>query len=77
VIETGEESKPVDGVSTYSLDYQFYASGTTKVRVKVPGDPQNGSTVSETFTIQVNAAPASALVSAPPVNPKLPSEGQL
>jgi hypothetical protein len=77
VIERGEESTPVGGVSTYSIDYSFFALGTTKVRIKVPGDPQNGSTVSETFTIQVNPAPASALVSAPPVNPKLPSEGEV
>jgi hypothetical protein len=77
VIERGEESTPTSGVSNYSIDYSFFALGTTKVRIKVPGDPQNGSTVSETFTIQVNPAPASALVSAPPSNPKLPSEGEV
>jgi len=80
VIATGEVIPPAPPAKpeyTFAIEYRFYALGTTKVRVKIPGDPQNGSTVSETFTIQVNAAPASRLVSAPPENPTLPSEGQI
>jgi hypothetical protein len=79
VIETTEEGKPTEpgDESAYSITYRFFALGTTKVRIKVPGDPQNGSTVSETFTIQVNPASASSLVSSPTQNPTLPSEGQI
>ncbi len=79
VIATGEviaPEPPAKPEYTYSIEYRFYLSGMANVRVKIPGDQQNGSTVSEPFTIQVNAAPASALVSAPPENPTLPSVGQ-
>jgi hypothetical protein len=79
VIATGEviaPEPPTKPEFTYSIEYRFYLPGTTTVRVKIPGDQQNGSTVSEPFTIQVNAAPASTLVSAPPDIPTLPSEGQ-
>jgi hypothetical protein len=80
VIATGEvvgPEPPVKPEYTFSIEYRFYVTGTNKVRIKIPGDPQNGSTVSETFTIQVNPAPASSLVSAPPENPTLTSEGQI
>jgi len=80
VIETGEVIAPVPPSKpeySFSIEYRFYVTGTTKVRIKVPGDPQNGSTVSETFTLQVNPASASTLVSSPPQIPKLPSEGQI
>lgn len=80
VIATGEvvaPEPPKTTAFTFSIEYRFYVLGITKVRIRIPGDPQNGSTSSETFTIQVNPAPASALVSAPPENPTLPSEGQI
>jgi hypothetical protein len=80
VIETGEvvaPEPPTKPEFTFKIEYRFYVTGTTKVRIKVPGDPQNGSTVSETFTLQVNPASASTLVGSPPLNPKLPSEGQI
>lgn len=80
VIATGEvvaPEPPKTTAFTFSIEYRFYVLGITKVRIRIPGDPQNGSTASETFTIQVNPAPASALVSAPPENPTLPSEGQI
>jgi hypothetical protein len=80
VIATGEviaPEPPAKPEYSYSIEYRFYQSGMTNVRVKIPGDQQNATTVSEPFAIQVNAAPASALVSAPPENPTLPSEGQV
>jgi hypothetical protein len=80
VIATGEvvaPEPPTKPEYTYSIEYRFYQSGTTNVRVKIPGDQENGTTVSEPFAIQVNAAPASALVGAPDDNPTLPSDGQV
>ncbi len=80
VIATGEviaPEPPAKPEFTYSIEYRFYLSGTINVRVKIPGDQENGTTVSEPFTIQVNAAPASAVVSAPGDNPTLPSDGQI
>lgn len=80
VIATGEvvaPEPPKTTAFTFSIEYRFYVLGITKVRIRIPGDPQNGSTASETFTIQVNPAPATSLVSAPPENPTLPSEGQI
>lgn len=79
VIEIGTLVAPVPPATefTYSIKHQFFGVGMQVVRVKIPGDFQNGSTASEPFTIQVNAAPASALTPEPPGNSSLPSEGQV
>jgi hypothetical protein len=59
----------------YSLKFAPEFLGTNKYRVKIPGDPQNGSTESETFTITVTPGLASAIK--PGATPTLPSEGQV
>jgi hypothetical protein len=62
---------------TFKITYALFKVGTSVLRIRIPGDPQNGSTISEKFTFQVNRAPASTLVSEPSESPTLPSEGQL
>jgi hypothetical protein len=79
VIDVGRivEPKAPQTEYTYAIEHKFYALGTEIVRIKIPGDPQNGTTVSEPFTIQVNPAPAAALTQEPPGNINLPSEGEV
>jgi hypothetical protein len=60
----------------YSLAHVFYNAGTYVVRVRIPGDPLHGATVSQPFTVQVTPAPASALTPEAPGSSKLPGEGQ-
>lgn len=79
VLEVGHVVAPVAPSTeyTYSIEHKFFGTGTQVVRIKIPGDPQNGSSVSEPFTIQVNPAPASSLTPVTPGNSSQPSEGQL
>jgi hypothetical protein len=52
--------------------------GTDVVRIKIPGGPLNGSTDSQTFTIQVNPAPSpETLMPEAPGNSSQPPEGQV
>jgi hypothetical protein len=76
VVETGEVQAPnaEHPEYWYSLKFAPELLGTSKYRVKIPGDPQNGSTESETFTITVTPGLASAIK--PGTTPTLPSEGQ-
>lgn len=67
----------VNGDGTYSITRNLYAPGTEVLRVKVPGDPENGGTASEPFTITVTPlTSASKLTPEPPANSTLPPEGQ-
>jgi hypothetical protein len=79
VLEVGHVVAPVPGSTeyTYSIEHRFFGAGTQVVRIKIPGDPQNGSSVSEPFTIQVNPAPAASLTPVTPGNSSQPSEGQV
>jgi hypothetical protein len=79
VIALGQVLPPSGGEPEYhyEIPYYLFKTGTNVLRVRIPGDPQNGGASSEKFTIQVNPAPAAKLLSEPPNNPKLPSEGQL
>jgi hypothetical protein len=64
--------------STYSIAHTVYNVGTSVFRVKVPGDPQNGGTASQTFTVQVTRpSSASALTPEAPGNSTQPPEGQV
>jgi hypothetical protein len=65
--------------STYSIAHTVYNVGPSVVfRVKVPGDPQNGGTASQPFTIQVTRpSSASALTPEAPGNSTQPPEGQV
>lgn len=58
----------------YSISYTPASPGSSTLRIKIPGDPQNGGTESETFTLQVTPAAASTLKPSGPA--RLPSEGQ-
>ena len=79
VLEVGQVVAPVAPSKeyTYSIAHKFFGTGTQVVRIKIPGDPQNGSSVSEPFTIQVNPASASSLTPVTPGNSSQPSEGQV
>ena len=68
----------VTAASTYSIVHAFYPVGTDVVRIKIPGGPLNGSTDSQTFTIQVNPAPSpETLMPEAPGNSSQPPEGQV
>lgn len=79
VLEVGHVLAPVAPSTeyTYSIEHRFFGAGTQVVRIKLPGDPQNGSSVSEPFTIQVNPATPSSLTPVTPGNSSQPAEGQL
>jgi hypothetical protein len=63
------------GSTTYSLAYRIYAPGTRVFRVRIPGGPDNEGAVSQTITITITPAPASALTPEAGSNSALPSEG--
>jgi hypothetical protein len=78
VVAIGEETTetaPGSKVFDYTISYVAETVGTGKYLVRIPGDPQNGTTASEPFTIQVLPSPPSALKPLTP--PTLPSNGQL
>ena len=62
---------------TYSITHAFFAPGTDVLRVKIPGDPENGGTASPTFTLAVTPVPGARLKPEPPSNSSQPSQGQL
>ncbi len=77
VVETGEvhpPELPAHPEYWYSITYAPASAGTSTMRIKIPGDPQNGGTESETFTLEVSASPASTLTPGGPA--RFPSEGQ-
>ncbi len=61
--------------STFSIGYQVYGTGSQVFRVYIPGGPENEGAASEPFAVQVNPAPAAALVPEAPGNSTAPSEG--
>jgi hypothetical protein len=64
--------------STYAIAHTIYTTGTSVFRVRIPGDPQNGGTISQQFTITVTPAPSpAALPPEAPGNSTLPPEGQV
>jgi hypothetical protein len=73
-----EQIATIQTGSVYSIEHTVYEAGTSVFRVRIPGDPQNGGGVSQTFTIQVTpASSASALTPEAPGNTTLPPEGQV
>jgi hypothetical protein len=68
----------VTSASTYSIVHTFFSVGTSVVRIKIPGGPLNGTTASQTFSIQVTPAPSpDALMPEAPGNSGQPPEGQV
>jgi hypothetical protein len=61
--------------SAYTLTHTLYAAGARKLRVKVPGDPENQGVASAPFAVEVTPAPAAALTPEAPSNSTQPSEG--
>jgi len=62
---------------TYSITHVFFAPGTDVLRVRIPGDPENGGTASPTFDLTVTPVPGAALKPEPPSNSSQPPQGQL
>jgi hypothetical protein len=62
---------------TYTIEHTLYAVGARKLRVRVPGDPENQGVASPLFGVEVTPAPAAALTPEPPSNSSQPAEGQL
>jgi hypothetical protein len=67
----------VNADGSYTLTHVFYAPGTDVLRVKIPGDPENGGTASPTFNLAVTPVPPAALKPEPPANTSQPPEGQV
>jgi hypothetical protein len=65
------------GTSVYSIVHTFYNEGTSVVRIKIPGGPQNATTNSAPFTISVTPPVPSVLTPEAPGNSTLPPEGQI
>jgi hypothetical protein len=63
--------------STYTISHTIYSLGTSVYRVKVPGDPLNGGTVSPNFTVTTTPPAPSTLKPEAPGNSTQPSEGQV
>jgi len=79
VIQVATVEPPVapGGPGTYTIQHAFYnaAAGPRKVRVKVPGDPENQGTASQLF--EVALTPAATPAPETPGNSSLPGPGQL
>ncbi|HTD08101.1 MAG TPA: hypothetical protein VK680_04345 [Solirubrobacteraceae bacterium] len=73
-----EQVSTIQPGSVFSIEHTVYEAGTSVLRVRIPGDPQNGGGISETFTIQVTpASSANSLPPEAPGNTTLPPEGQV
>ncbi|HTZ87029.1 MAG TPA: hypothetical protein VMB05_10215 [Solirubrobacteraceae bacterium] len=71
------EVAQVTGTSTFSISHTFYAAISRKLRVKVPGDPENQGVASQLLGVEVTPAPAAALMPEPPGNSTPPGEGHI
>lgn len=62
----------------YTITRSFYAPGTDVLRVKIPGDPENGGTAGPAFDLTVTPLPSqSVLPPESPSNSSQPQEGQV
>ena len=66
----------VNADGSYSISRSFFAPGTDVLRVKIPGDPENGGAASEPVTVTVNPVPGARVPAERPGNGTLPAEGQ-
>lgn len=67
----------VDATGHYTITRIFYAPGTDVLRIKVPGDPENGGTAGPVFDLTVTPLPSGSVAPEPPSNSTLPPEGQV
>ncbi len=73
-----EQVSTIQTGSVFLIEHTVYEAGTSVFRVRIPGDPQNGGGISQTFTIQITpASSAAALPPETPGNTTLPPEGQV
>ena len=70
-VEVGQVSRE----GTYALEHRFYATGARKLRVRVPGDPENQGVASPLVGLEVTPAPTATLMPEPPSNSSQPAEG--
>ena len=70
------EEGTVSALGTYSISHTFFGAGTMKLRVKIPGDPENQGVAGQLFEANVTHAPAGALLK-PQEPAKQPAVGQL
>jgi hypothetical protein len=62
----------------FAIEHTVYEAGTSVFRVRIPGDPQNGGALSQSFTITIAPAPSAAAIKPEsPGNSTLPPEGQV
>jgi hypothetical protein len=69
------EVSTVTAAGTYSISHAFLAPGVAKVRVKIPGDPENQGAATAPIEVTVTPAPAGSL--RPLRHEREPSEGQI
>jgi len=62
---------------TFAIAHTFYAPGARKLRVKIPGDPENQGAATLAVPLEVTPAPAAALTPEAPGNSTQPAEGHL
>ncbi len=62
---------------TFAITHAFYAPSTRKLRVKIPGDPENQGAATLGVPLEVTPAPAAALTPEAPGNSTQPAEGHL
>jgi hypothetical protein len=62
---------------SYTITHVFFAPGTDVLRVKIPGDPENGGTATPTFNVTITPVPTAKLKPEPQGNSGQPSVGQL
>jgi hypothetical protein len=60
---------------TYSITRSFFAPGSYVLRVKIPGDSQNGGTASAAFPTAVTPVPSAKIPAEAPVDGGLPPAG--
>jgi hypothetical protein len=60
---------------TFAIAHSFYAAGARKLRVKVPGDPENQGAATLAVALEVTPAPAVALTPEAPGNSTQPAQG--
>jgi hypothetical protein len=73
-----EQVSTIQSGSVFLIEHTVYEAGTSVFRLRIPGDPQNGGGISQTFTIQIKpASSAAALPPETPSNTTLPPEGQV
>ena len=62
---------------TYTIFRVFYSPGTDVLRVKIPGDHENGGAATAPFTVTITPVPTAKLKPEPPGNGGQPSVGRL